>query len=129
MARSATTSDAFNAIAEPQRRKILELLTQGEQSVNQVAESLHFKQPQTSKHLNVLKQVGLVNVRGSGQQRFYTLNGKALKNVYEWLKTFEQFWDESLDRLEQYLEELKLEEHKGDATPQEGNPDDEPQLQ
>jgi DNA-binding transcriptional ArsR family regulator len=124
MARSATTSDAFNAIAEPQRRRILELLTGGEQTVGEIAESLHFKQPQTSKHLGVLKQVGLVNVRGSGQQRFYTLNGKALKNMYEWLKTFEQFWDESLDRLEQYIEELKR-----DETKQEGNADDEPQRQ
>ena len=107
MARLATTSDVFNAVAEPQRRHILDLLAQGEQPVNEVARLLHMGQPQVSKHLRVLKEVGLVSVRGSGKQRLYTLNGKALKPILDWVKPFEQMWSERLDRLDDLLEELK----------------------
>jgi DNA-binding transcriptional ArsR family regulator len=116
MARSATTSDAFNAVAEPQRRRILSLLALGERSVNDMARSLQFTQPQVSKHLRVLRQVELVSVRGSGQQRLYKLNGAGLKPIHDWVATFEQFWIESLDRLDEYLKELqateKAHEHK-----------------
>ncbi len=112
MARASTTSDAFNAIAEPHRREILQLLTRGEKSVNDIARSLQLKQPQTSKHLRVLKEVDLVRVRGSGQQRLYYLNPEGLKPVHDWMTTFEQFWNESLDRLEAYLKELQLKEKK-----------------
>src|SRR5262245_17045760 len=96
MARSPTTSDAFNAVAEPRRRQILDLLALGERSVNDLAGSLCVKQPQASKHLRVLKQVGLVRVRSAGRQRLYTLNGKALKPIHDWVQAFERFWDTGL---------------------------------
>jgi DNA-binding transcriptional ArsR family regulator len=112
MARSATTSDAFNAVAEPRRRQILDLLARGERSVNDVAKSLRLKQPQVSKHLRVLREVGLVTVRGDGQQRLYKLNAAALKPVHDWVKAFEQFWNESFDRLDEYLRELQKKEKK-----------------
>ena len=107
MARSATTTDAFNAVAEPQRRNILTLLTRGERTVNDIAATLGLTQPQVSKHLSVLKQVGLVTVRGSGPQRFYKVNGAGLKPMHDWVSTFEQSWSESMDRLEVYLQELQ----------------------
>jgi DNA-binding transcriptional ArsR family regulator len=110
MARAATTSDAFNAIAEPTRRRILELLAAGERSVNDLAAALRLKQPQASKHLRVLKEVGLVRVRGSGQQRLYALNGEALKPVHDWVKGFEQLWADRLDRFAEYLAELQSKE-------------------
>lgn len=112
MARSATTSDVFNAIGEAQRRGIIELLATGERSVNEVADLLQLRQPQASKHLKVLKEVGLVTVRVSGQQRLYRLNGEALKTVHDWLTSFEQFWQESFDRLDDYLNDLQ----KGEDT-------------
>ena len=112
MARSATTSDAFNAVAEPRRRQILDLLARGERSVNDVAKALRLKQPQASKHLRVLREVGLVTVRGDGQQRLYTLNAAALKPVHDWVKAFERFWNESFDRLDEYLRELQKKEKK-----------------
>jgi DNA-binding transcriptional ArsR family regulator len=107
MARSATTADVFNAIAEPHRRKILDLLAAGERSVNDIARSLRLKQPQASKHLKVLKAVGLVNVRGAGQRRLYAMNGDKLKPIHDWVKRFEQMWAERLDRLDEYLQELQ----------------------
>ncbi|MCE9584452.1 MAG: metalloregulator ArsR/SmtB family transcription factor [Planctomycetes bacterium] len=110
MARRPTTFDPFNAVAEPRRRKILNLLMRGERSVNGVARMLHFKQPQVSKHLRVLKQVGLVRVRGAGKQRMYRLNGKGLKPMHDWVSSFERFWNESFDRLADYLKELQSEE-------------------
>ena len=107
MPRLATTADVFNAVAEPQRRTILELLTRGERPVNEVAEVLHITQPQASKHLAVLRAVRLVEVRSAGQQRFYRLNGAGLKPVHDWVKGFEQFWNASFDRLADYLDELQ----------------------
>jgi DNA-binding transcriptional ArsR family regulator len=107
MARMATTSDIFNAIAEPQRRKILDLLAQGELPVNEIAERLDLRQPQASKHLRVLKEVGLVSVRGSGKQRLYRLQNEALRPVYDWVQTYEQLWNERFDRLEEYLQKLQ----------------------
>ena len=114
MARSATNADVFNAVAEVQRRNILDLLAGGERSVNEVAESLRLRQPQASKHLQVLKQVGLVSVRVVGQQRLYRLNGEGLKPIYEWAKTFGRFWNESFDRLDEYLDELQRKESFND---------------
>jgi DNA-binding transcriptional ArsR family regulator len=99
MARAATTTDAFNAVAEPRRRQILDLLARGERPVNEVAEALGLAQPQVSKHLRVLREVGLVEVRGAGRRRLYTLNADRLKAVYEWVRTFESFWDRRLDRI------------------------------
>jgi len=112
MARSPTTTDAFNAVAEPRRREILNLLAQGERSVNEVAGSLRLNQPQVSKHLKVLKAVGLVSVRGAGQQRMYKLEGDALKPIHDWVKSFERFWNERLDRLDDYLKTLQAREKK-----------------
>lgn len=112
MARSATTSDVFNAVAEPRRRRILDFLTRGEQPVNAVVESLRMGQPQVSKHLGVLRQVGLVSVRGAGRQRLYRVNAENLKPIHDWVKTFEKLWNERLDRLEEYLPHLQTE---GDA--------------
>jgi DNA-binding transcriptional ArsR family regulator len=110
MARLATTSDAFNAVAEPQRRQILDLLAQGERPVNDIAGTLSLKQPQVSKHLRVLRQVGLVSVRGSGRQRLYSLSGAGLKPIHDWAGQFERFWNESFDRLADYLGELQRQE-------------------
>ena len=110
MARLATTSDVYNAVAELRRRRILNLLAHGERPVNYIAGSLRFKQPQVSKHLRVLREVGLVSVRGAGQQRLYKLNGKGLKPIHDWAKTFESFWNESFDRLDDYLNELQTRE-------------------
>ncbi|MEZ4518191.1 MAG: metalloregulator ArsR/SmtB family transcription factor [Chloroflexota bacterium] len=109
MARAATTSDVFNAIAEPQRRQILDLLAKGEQPVNGIVEALQMKQPQVSKHLGVLKEVGLVTVRSEGRQRLYRLNGDALQPVYTWLTPYEQFWKESHDRLDVLLQKAQSE--------------------
>ena len=110
MARSATTSDAFNAVAEPRRRQILDLLSRGEKPVNDVVKALGLAQPQVSKHLGVLKKVGLVSVRGEGRRRLYSLNAERLKPIHDWVKSFEQFWNESFDRLDQYLRELQAKE-------------------
>ena len=96
MPRSATTSDAFNAVAEPRRRDIIGLLAGRELSVNNLVESMGTKQPQVSKHLRVLREVGLVNVRQEGRLRWYSLNADQLKPIYEWTRTFERFWDHQL---------------------------------
>jgi len=110
MARLATTTDAFNAIAEPQRREILSFLARGERSVNDVVGHLQVTQPQVSKHLRVLREVGLVRVRDAGKQRLYALNGEGLKPVHDWVSHFERYWNESFDRLDQYLQELQQNE-------------------
>lgn len=111
MARLATTTDVFNAIAEPQRRAILSLLRQGERSVNEIANALDFKQPQTSKHLRVLSEVALVDVRKEGKQRIYSLQSEALKPVFTWILPFEQLWQERYDRLDDYLQTLQNQEN------------------
>jgi len=107
MARAATTSDVFNAVAEPRRRQILTLLSGGEHSVNDLARSLRVRQPQASKHLRVLKQVGLVNVRSAGQQRLYTLNGDGLQSIHDWVMTFTRFRSQSFERLDRYLQDVQ----------------------
>ena len=107
MARAATTSDVFNAIAEPQRREILVLLRAGERPVTEVAEELGMTQPGASKHLRVLREVGLVRVRGVGKQRLYGLDARGLRPVHEWVGGFEQFWASSFDRLDTYVQDLK----------------------
>ena len=107
MARTPTTADAFNAVAEPQRRRIIDLLAGGERSVNDIAAALKMRQPQVSKHLHVLREVGLVRVRDEGRQRLYTLNSEALRPIYEWVSPYEQAWLESFERLDELLEELK----------------------
>ena len=107
MARSATNSDVFNAVGEMQRRDILNVLINGEHSVNELVEATGARQPQVSKHLRVLKEVGLVTVRVVGQKRLYRLNSEGLKPVYDWIRPFEKLWQERFDRLEDYLGALQ----------------------
>lgn len=107
MPRSATTSDAFNAVAEPRRRQILDLLARGERSVNEIADKLRVRQPQASKHLKVLREVGLVTVREDGPRRLYRLDGAKLKPIHDWVTGYERFWRESLDRLAEYLDDVQ----------------------
>src|ERR671923_2079349 len=107
MARAATTTDAFNAVAEPRRRQILDALAGGERPVNELVRLLGLAQPQVSKHLRVLREVGVVDVRNEGRQRLYRLNGRALKPIHDWVKTYERSWSERFDRLDVVLEELK----------------------
>ncbi len=107
MARAATTTDAFNAVAEPRRRQILEALAGGELSVSELVGVLDVPQPLVSKHLRVLREVGIVTVREDGRQRLYRLNGSALKPIYDWVKDFEQLWSERFARMDIVLSELK----------------------
>lgn len=116
MARAATTTDAFNAVAEPRRREILDLLAQGERSVNDLVAQLGLAQPLVSKHLRVLREVGLVRVRDEGRQRLYRLDGRPLKPIHDWVKAYEQAWNERLDALDDLLEELKAEEADDDGS-------------
>jgi DNA-binding transcriptional ArsR family regulator len=110
MARAATTTDAFNAVAEPRRRAILDALADGERPVNDLVRELGLAQPQVSKHLRVLREVGAVVVREDGRQRLYRLNGHALKPIHDWIKDYERTWSERFDRLDDVLEDLKKEE-------------------
>src|SRR3954470_1539144 len=107
MARAATTSDVFNAIAEPQRRDILALLRAGERPVTDLARELGMTQPGASKHLRVLREVGLVRDRKAGKQRLYALDARGLRPVHEWTGGFERFWNESFDRLDEYVQDLE----------------------
>ena len=110
MARAATTADAFNAVAEPRRRQILDVLARGERPVNDLVRALGLAQPQVSKHLRVLREVGAVDVRQEGRQRLYRLNGEALKPIHDWVKEYEQLWSERFEQLDVVLEELKQKE-------------------
>jgi DNA-binding transcriptional ArsR family regulator len=107
MARVATTADAFNAVAEPRRRQILDVLAGGERPVNDLVEKLGVAQPLVSKHLRVLREVGLVDVRDEGRQRIYRLDGRSLKPIHDWVKNYERSWTQRFDRLDVVLEELK----------------------
>ena len=107
MARSPTTADVFNAVAEASRRDLLDALGDGEATVNELVDRLGLSQPQVSKHLGVLRQVGLVSVRVDGRHRWYRVNGPALKPVHDWVRTFERTWNARLDRLDDLLAELK----------------------
>jgi DNA-binding transcriptional ArsR family regulator len=115
MARAATTADAFNAVAEPRRRQILDALAGGELPVNDIVALLGLGQPQVSKHLRVLREVGAVEVRSEGKQRLYRLNGEALKPIHDWVKEYERTWTEQFERLDEVLEELKSKE-QGDGS-------------
>jgi DNA-binding transcriptional ArsR family regulator len=107
MARAATTTDAFNAVAEPRRREILDVLARGERPVNDLVAELGLAQPQVSKHLRVLREVGAVEVRDAGRQRLYRLNGHALKPIHDWIQGYERTWAERFDTLDAVLDELK----------------------
>ena len=110
MARAATTADAFNAVAEPRRRTILDVLAGGERPVNDLVALLGVGQPQVSKHLRVLREVGLVEVRDVGRQRMYRLNGEQLKPIHDWVKNYERTWTQRFEALDELLDELKGEE-------------------
>jgi DNA-binding transcriptional ArsR family regulator len=114
MARAATTTDAFNAVAEPRRRQILDLLAQGERPVNDLVELLGLAQPQVSKHLRVLREVDLVHVRDEGRQRLYRLNAEPLRSIHEWLAKYEQAWTARFEAMDTVLAELKEEEDHGE---------------
>jgi DNA-binding transcriptional ArsR family regulator len=115
MARAATTADAFNAVAEPRRRQILDALAGGERPVNELVHLLGLAQPQVSKHLRVLREVGAVDVRDEGRQRLYRLNGNALRPIHDWVKNYERTWSERFEALDVVLDELKQEEQGDDS--------------
>jgi DNA-binding transcriptional ArsR family regulator len=110
VARAATTTDAFNAVAEPRRREILDVLAKGERPVNDMVRLLGLAQPQVSKHLRVLREVGAVDVREDGRRRLYRLNGRALKPIHDWVKDYERTWSDRFDQLDVVLEELRQQE-------------------
>jgi DNA-binding transcriptional ArsR family regulator len=113
MARRAAATDAFHAVAEPRRRQILDVLSRGERPVNDLVQRLGVAQPLVSKHLRVLREVGLVDVRGDGRRRIYRINGPSLKPVHDWVRRYERTWSERFDRLDDVLNDLKEEEGDG----------------
>ena len=110
MARAATTTDAFNAVAEPRRRQILDILASGERPVNELVTLLGVAQPLVSKHLRVLREVGLAEVREAGRQRVYRINAQALEPIHDWVKNYERSWSKSFDDLDVVVQELKEQE-------------------
>jgi DNA-binding transcriptional ArsR family regulator len=127
MARAATTTDAFNAVAEPRRRQILDVLADGERPVNDLVAVLGLAQPQVSKHLRVLREVGAVEVRDEGRRRLYRLNGQALKPIHDWVSNYERTWSERFEQLDAVLEDLKRQEGDGDGGQQRHGDGDAPQ--
>jgi DNA-binding transcriptional ArsR family regulator len=99
-------------VAEPRRRQILDLLASGERPVNDLVEAMDLAQPQVSKHLRVLREVGLVAVRGDGRQRLYRVNGQPRKPIHDWVRSYERSWSEAFDRLDVVLEDLKSKEER-----------------
>jgi DNA-binding transcriptional ArsR family regulator len=120
VARASTTSDVFNAIAEAHRRDILDLLVGGEKPVGAIVDDLAISQPQVSKHLRVLSEVGLVRCRAVGRRRLYHLNPEGLHPLHAWVTKYERFWNERFDRLDEYLGELQRQEGKQGQQPQGG---------
>lgn len=104
MARAATTSDAFNAVAEPRRREILTYLAPQERCVGEIVARLQLRQPSVSKHLRVLRDVGLVQVRRDGERKLYRTNSAAIRPIYDWTRTFERFWSSQLNRIKERAE-------------------------
>ena len=115
VARSSTTSDVFNAIAEAHRREILDTLITGEKTVGAIVSDLSMSQPQVSKHLRVLSEVGLVKCRAEGRHRLYSLEPERLRPLHEWLAKYEQAWNARLDRVDDYLQELQRKESSSDS--------------
>jgi DNA-binding transcriptional ArsR family regulator len=116
MARSATTSDVFNAIAEAHRRHILDALMAGEKSVGAIVDDVSMSQPQVSKHLRVLSEVGLVSCRAEGRQRLYRVEPERLRPMHAWLAKYERAWNDRLDRMDDYLKELQRDRESGSGT-------------
>ncbi|HEX8093473.1 ArsR/SmtB family transcription factor [Jatrophihabitans sp.] len=115
MARAATTADAFNAVAEVRRRQILDTLAGGERGVTDLVARLDLPQPLVSKHLRVLREVGLVEVREQGRERVYRLNAESLKPISDWVRNYERLWTQRLDRLDAVVRELKEKEQGHDS--------------
>ena len=116
MARAATTTDAFNAVAEPRRREIIAVLAGGERPVNDLVAALGVAQPQVSKHLRVLREVGVVHVREDGRRRLYRVDGRALKPIHDWVRQYEELWTERFELLDGVLYDLEKEQgDDGDA--------------
>ena len=115
VARSPTTSDVFNAIAEAQRRDVLDVLNTGEKAVGAIVKDLAMSQPQVSKHLRVLRAVGLVTCRAEGRRRLYRLERARLRPLHEWLANYEQAWNDRLDRVDDLLKELQQKESVNDT--------------
>ncbi|HEU4666763.1 MAG TPA: metalloregulator ArsR/SmtB family transcription factor [Arthrobacter sp.] len=113
MARAATTADAFNAVAEPRRRQILDVLAGGERPVGELVDLLGLAQPHVSRHLRVLREVGAVVVRDEGRQRVYRLNPQALKPIHDWVSGYQHLWNERFELLEDVLGDLKQEDTQG----------------
>ena len=109
MARAATTTDAFNAVAEPRRRQIIDLLAGGERPVTDLVEQLGIPQPRVSKHLRVLREVGAVAVREDGRRRLYRVNASALKPIHDWVESYRSSWEERFAALDLVLDDLKEE--------------------
>jgi len=114
-------ANVLTALAEPNRRRIVEFLRDGPRPVGQIAERLHIRQPQVSKHLKVLSGAGLVAVRPAANQRIYQLQPKPFKELDSWLETFRQAWDDRLDKLDDYLQELKASQPKADGSEDDRN--------
>lgn len=112
MARAATNTDAFNAIAEPRRREIVDLIGDGELSVNEIVDAMPISQPQVSKHLKVLTEVGVLKARADGRRRIYRLDATALLPVYDWVSEFERLWNDRFDRFDNYLDEVQRKEEQ-----------------
>jgi DNA-binding transcriptional ArsR family regulator len=115
VARAATTADSFNAVAEPRRREILDLLAGGERAVGELVDALGLAQPQVSKHLRVLREVGAVEVKHDGRRRLYRLHGEALRPIHDWVKNYERTWSDRFEQLDAVLDELKQKE-EGDVS-------------
>ena len=115
VARSSTTSDVFNAVAEARRREILDALMAGEKAVGAIVDDLSMSQPQVSKHLRVLSEVGLVSCRAEGRRRLYSLEPARLRPLHEWLAKYEQAWNDRLDRMDDYLKELQQQGEQRDT--------------
>jgi DNA-binding transcriptional ArsR family regulator len=116
VARTSTTSDVFNAIAEAHRREVLDVLIAGEKAVGEIVNDLSMSQPQVSKHLRVLSEVGLVRCRADGRRRLYRLEPARLRPLQQWLAKYEQAWNDRMDRLDDYLQELQHKEDGSDTT-------------
>jgi len=110
MARASVSSDVFNAIAEAQRREILDVLVAGERPVGELVAELRLAQPQVSKHLRVLSKVGLVNCRADGRRRLYRLDQEPLRPLHDWMEKYERSWNKRLDRLDDYVTDLQRKE-------------------
>jgi len=115
MARAATTTDAFNAVAEPTRRRILDLLAEGERPVHELVERLGLAQPQVSKHLRVLRKVGLVDAREDGRRRLYRLNPQPLRGIHDWVKRYQRSWEARFLALDEVLTEMGGKEDDDDG--------------